>query len=297
MMDEKGGMSKKQLIAVVAFLLLSCLFRNNVIYGLVLFGFIALIAFRKHWKTIVLIGAGVLIGFLLFDKLLYGLFGIPDADSKEMLSVPIQQIGRAYRDYGDTFTEEELEEIDRYIGLDVIPYYNSHISDPIKTTFRSEEFDKDKKGFISLWLSIGKEHPDSYAIAYLSLYSPYWYFRSKSFDVYTSSPYVEVNISDDKDYVFERKGYLPFINNIYTRIANGTGTQLLSRSIPFWITVTMLFYALVMRRKKAVAIPLVCLCYLLTLFAGPLCIIRYTLPAYVCIPLMILSVVCASSKE
>ncbi len=269
-------------------LLLSCLFRNNMIYALVLVAIVSLIVFRKYRKQILLAATIVFVGFLLVDKGVYGILRIPDVDKKEMLSVPIQQIGRAYHDYGTSFAEEDIRDIDRYIGMDKIPYYNARISDPIKTTFKTQEFDRDKAGFISLWFRLGMRHPDSYIIAYLSQYSPYWYPRSKSYDIYSVSPYVEDYISDDKNYVFERAGYLSFVYDTYNQIAKESETILLSRSWPFWISLTSLFMAIVLRKKRSAIIPAICFCYLLTLFLGPLCIMRYALPVLACTPLMLI---------
>ena len=279
-----------QMVKVSVCLLLSSLFRNNMIYALLAAGLVFLIVFRNQWKRILLVGGAVVTVFLLINNGLYGVMGIPNVDRKEMLSAPIQQIGRTYQDYGEIFTEEEINDIDRYLGMDRMPYYNAHISDPLKHYFKTEEYKKDKNGFYSLWFSLGKKHPDSYITAYLSQYSPYWYIRSKSYDVYTGSPYVEDYISTDNDYAFERKGFLPQIYAFYHKIANESESVLLSRGWPFWISFTVLFYAIVRKKKKDIIIPFICVCYMLTLFLGPLCIIRYALPVLGAAPLMVLSV-------
>jgi len=61
----------------------------------------------------------------------------------------------------------------------------------------------------------------------------------------------------------------------------------LSRGLPLWITLASLFFAVVLKRKKAVVIPTVCICYLLTLFLGPLAVIRYALPVLALAPVLV----------
>ena len=268
-------------------LLLACLFRNNVIYGLVLSGIVFAVLFRKHFKKILLFGAVIVIGFLLVDKALFGIMGFAGADTKEMLSVPIQQIGRAYTDHAGDFTNEELDGYDRYIGLEYAPYYCPHISDPLKKNFKTEEVKKDPGAFVSYWLKLGKKYPESYFLSYVSMYSPYWYVRSKSFDIYSVSPYVETFITEDGEFSFQRKGFLPGLNAVFETVANRSENPLLSRGLPLWITLASLFFAVVLKRKKAVVIPTVCFCSLLTLFLGPLAVIRYALPVLALAPVLI----------
>ena len=203
--DMTGKTETETLARIALDLLLACLFRNNTVYGLILFGIIMLLLFRRHWKKILLFGAVIFTGFLLIDKAVFGIMGFAEPEMKEMLSAPIQQIGRVYIDHGDELTVEESSQIDRYIGLENAPYYSPHISDPLKKNFKTEAVKSDPVDFLAFYLSLGRKYPDSYLIAYASLYSPYWYVRSKSFDVYSVSPYVETFITKDPDYSFERK--------------------------------------------------------------------------------------------
>ena len=289
--DMTGKTETETLARIALDLLLACLFRNNTVYGLILFGIIMLLLFRRHWKKILLFGAVIFTGFLLIDKAVFGIMGFAEPEMKEMLSAPIQQIGRVYIDHGDELTVEESSQIDRYIGLENAPYYSPHISDPLKKNFKTEAVKSDPVDFLAFYLSLGRKYPDSYLIAYASLYSPYWYVRSKSFDVYSVSPYVETFITKDPGYSFERKGYLPALNEIYEKVAGASENPLLSRGIPLGVTIFSLFLAMVLKRKRAVVIPLICLCYMLTLFLGPLAIIRYALPVLAAVPFMICGVI------
>ena len=281
-------------------LLLACLFRNNMIYALIPAVIVILVLCRKKGNTqkkILFLSVAVVIGFILVDKVLFGILGIPGPDLKEMLSVPIQQIGHAYTDHGDSFTEEEKALTDRYIGLENMPYFSPRISDPLKRNFKTEEVKKDVKTFVSFWMALGRKYPDSYFLAYISLYSPYWYPRSKPSDSYSGSPYVETNITDDSYYSFERSGYLPGINMVYEHFANESESILLSRSLSLWLTVLTLFFAVVLKRKNAVFVPLIGLLYMLTLFLGPVCLIRYALPVLAVVPLMIAGILTTNTTN
>lgn len=222
-------------------------------FGVVLLGIVFAVLFRKHFNKILLFGAVIVIGFLLVDKALFGIMGFAGADTKEMLSVPIQQIGRAYTDHAGDFTNEELEGYDRYIGLEYAPYYCPHISDPLKKNFKTEEVKKDPGAFVSYWLKLGKKYPESYFLSYVSMYSPYWYVWSKSFDIYSVSPYVETFITEDGEFSFQRKGFLPGLNAVFETVANRSENPLLSRGLPLWITLASLFFAVVLKPVLALA--------------------------------------------
>ncbi|MCR5279561.1 MAG: DUF6020 family protein [Lachnospiraceae bacterium] len=281
----------KRIPYVVITLLLACMFRNNMIYALVPVAVILFITVAGDRKRIVITSVSVLAGLMLTNAFFFGVLGIPKSDAKEMLSVPIQQIGRAYSEHGDSFTAEERELVDRYIGLDIVGKYNPRISDPLKTTFNNDGFKRDKAGFIRLWAGLGVKYPGTYVTAYLSQYSPYWYVRAKSYEPYTSSPYVEDFIFEDPYYSFERAGLLDPVYNLFHRIAQGSSFILFSRGLPFWICLTALFMSILLKRKTGTAIALVCLFYMLTLFLGPICLARYTLPVLAAAPLMALSVI------
>ena len=284
---SKEGFTRKRIVLISIFTFLSCLFRNNMIYALIPFGIIVFILWKKRRKTILIAGAAILLAFILVDKILYGILGIKETERKEMLSVPIQQIGCVYRDQNGSLTEEELNGINRFIPLESLSKYNSHIADPVKKDVNDEVLEQDFTGFIKLWLRLGAKYPKSYIKAYLVQYSPYWYPFSESYDSFSITPYIEDYAILDENYPFIRADRFSRAYDIYRKLAKGTSLPVFSRGIILWLCLTMFAFALALRKnKKSVLIPLLSLCYFATLFLGPLCIARYTYHVLAAFPLM-----------
>lgn len=296
-LKEEKKISRNILFAVC--MVLSCLFRNNMIYALFLCGIIVLICFRKHWKEIAITLAITIVSFYAIDAGLFGIMGIKSGSKLEMMSVPIEQVARVCRDYYDDVKDDEKAVLDELIGAENMHlYYNPRSTDAIKPLFDKEAFDANTVEFLKVWAKLGLRHPVSYIEAYVSLYSPYWYIRSKDFDTYINLQYIEdgINVYDGEVYRFELKGYLPKVHEFYHKVAYGDN-KIPSRGWPLLGSITALFFAVLLKKKSGNIIPLLCLCYMGTLFLGPYGVVRYEYPILAAFPLLIVSIMQSNESQ
>lgn len=131
-----------QFFAVIVFVLMS-IFRNNGYYVfLILIPFLG-IACRKHIKKLFVVLVIVVALVQLYRGSFSNVLDVRPGDSREMLSIPMQQIARVYQ-----FHQEDLNIKDKNLILELIEeeqlilHYDSHKSDTVKAGFRTDVFQK-----------------------------------------------------------------------------------------------------------------------------------------------------------
>lgn len=300
--NEKKKISEIVVAGIMIFL--ASLFRNNMIYAVLVSGVLIVIFSKSHKKEILLTFAGVLVGYFLINSCLYGALGFSDSESREMLSAPMQQIARVCKHNYDELDEEVLGKIDLYFDSSKArEVYNPRIADPIKNIFDSKKFDDNKVEFAKLWLAIGLKYPKEYAEAYLSLYSPYWYLFSDEIDDYVKIAYIEDYILQDEYYPFPSLSKIPQVYSVYDRIARGGGESipgvsiLLSLGLPLWLYSSSLLLMLFSDKKRNMPMALLGLVYLMTFFLGPVCIIRYIFPLLAGYPIIVVSLLINGKRQ
>ena len=162
-------------VAVLSFLF--CALRNNAFYAFLLgFPFVILAIGRKRIQ-LWLCYLAVILSFSGYQLLLSNVMHVQKTETREMLSVPVQQIARTVRDRGESFSSEDriiLSEV--FEDSDTIgERYDPRLSDPVKDTFRSEVFDADPFRYVSLWARMAVRNPASYLTAFLMQCYGYWY--------------------------------------------------------------------------------------------------------------------------
>ena len=306
----------KYVPAIFGLALLACFLRNNMIYSLILFCIPALKFEEEKRKRFLLVFGCIALCILYF--FIHGVFfsvaGIEKGKSREMLSIPIQQVARVcavhngtvsnaarYNSYAagasdpKPLTTEQKKEISKYVDPgNAALFYNPRISDPVKELM-TEETEKDTGGFLKLWIKLGFQYPKEYAIAFLSQTNPYWYAYSRNKDPYLNDQYIEDGIFEDENYPLERLNWVKPVYAVYHAIADGKGDRipvlswLLCRGVPFWVSLAGIIICINNKRKKEVFIGLMMLCYILPLFFGPVCNIRYIFPVMMQYPLLVIA--------
>jgi hypothetical protein len=174
-MQAKGRYGWYGKIAILSFLF--CALRNNAFYAFLLgFPFVILAVGRKRIPLWICYSV-VILSFFGYQMFLSNTLHVQKTETKEMLSVPVQQIARTVRDRGESLSSEDrtiLSEV--FEDFDMIgERYNPRLSDPVKDTFRSEVFDADPFRYISLWVRMAVRNPASYLTAFLMQCYGYWY--------------------------------------------------------------------------------------------------------------------------
>lgn len=176
--ENKEVVKKEDWIVTGILLVLSCLLRNNVVYGIVVFALFSICYIRSCGKEQVLFFLLVILFYFVANK---GLMLAVNAESgkvTEVLSVPLQQIARLYNEKGEeAFEEDERELLFKAIDPEMIGLYDPVISDKIKSAFyyNIDTILDNKKAYVSLWLRKGLQYPGVYIASILDNTYQAWY--------------------------------------------------------------------------------------------------------------------------
>lgn len=222
-------------------------------------------------------------------------------EAAEALSLPLQQIARAYKSGGNSLKEDDLNDVEKYISEFGLNQYRPSISDGVKQYFNNEEYAKNRSEFFKVWLRIGIESPGAYAAAFLYQTMGAWYPDDVShLEVYRDWWRNRVcYIVTDAEPVFvaydfvERDNFAPAVRSFYEAIC----TDCVYRKIPLvkylfspllWcLGAFMLPIALLVRkRKRAFLVSVPVFGELVMIFLGPCVISRYIYPFMGLLPVL-----------
>lgn len=180
------------------------LFRNNGKYALLLFAgcyllYVLFSSCKREKKFLLLLGE-MLLSLLLGSALLVVLnscCGAQDADRREMLSVPIQQLARTMVYHGgtglvengdDSLSAEDKALINEFILNEGYLQYDPLISDPVKRCTNTWVVLHKTKDFLKLYLGLFWEYPSEYVNAFLMNNGGYLAVSDKS--------HAQINLSE-----------------------------------------------------------------------------------------------------
>ena len=282
-------------VKFIAFNLLACLFRNNAIYVIIIYTAIVIIAMRKYWKKCIPLFIIPIVLYYLVDVKLYNMLGIKPGNSREMFSVPIQQISYTVLKNNDSLDEQTKNEIDKFIKYDkVFTDYNPRWADLMKKTFKTKYFNEHKKEFIELWLKLLVKYPDEYISSFLTLNIPYWYPDSNSIDEYSQRRYIETHMIHNKYYEPVRDSKLPWLLEKLEDITSIEPIEkkpiifnIFSLSTPIWAIMFTIFICLYKKHYNKILVLLPLLLLWLTYMLGPVSNFRYVFPLVILYPLLL----------
>ena len=221
-------------------------------------------------------------------SIVYSALGVQKDSGKDALSIPIQQLARAYHEVPEVFTDKEAELI-RVImpDGDAQPHYT-----PVSADTSKHDIDigyiKDHLGdYVRLWLSVGRRVPVVYLDAFL-MTNYYGWYPSALIDGYQQAGR---HLSDETSYFFmgvEEPGTLdsriPALYSAYYRLTRSITFQripvislLFSPGFLFWVLLYVMG-VLYCRRDAAGLTPLwYALMICASIFFGPMILVRYML--------------------
>ena len=279
-------------------------FRTNARYALMILCVILAILTvlskenRKRYGRVLLAVGGGLALSLFVISFLYKKYDVTQADRREMLSIPIQQMGRvAYYHYDELDDAEKLE-IDNFMLGESRKYYEPAISDPIKRHINTSRILESPKGMLNTYLKLLVRYPGDYVNAVLALDSGYYYLADRSsLNIYGDSfgyGFVQTAWSVQlADYGVTGQSFFPgalkkteafLSDNVLQNIP--VVRILFMPGYVLWACLYLGLWAL-HRKKYNLAIALVLpLAYILTLIAGPTVQLRYIYPVWALLPLL-----------
>lgn len=295
--------SKKYMFFYSILLFFLFWFRSNGIYIILFMVPFMVILLRKFWKKILIYTIIPMIAFISIQNMLLTFCDIGEGHAlREMLSIPCQQIARAYTYNENDFTSDEksvLFEIIPEETFDVYPYRQT-ISDSIKGALNTEQLKKDPIKYLSLYLKIGIKAPKSYIEGAMLSCLGTWYPNKYYQDERQYHPYVEIKMIDAKSYSpdyleFERTSFFPkleqkltafFSGAVWTRLA--CFASIFTLGTYTWVILIYIFYVVLTKKYKYLIPASMFTGLIITIILGPVSLIRYGYPLIVSIPIVIM---------
>lgn len=142
-------------------------FRNNALYIVLVFLMLGLVIVKKRKKLLYLVSGITVAVFLIYNGPFMKWAGIGEGEAREMLSIPLQQLGRVYIYNGQSWSDEERRLLFEVVPKETWDCYQPKTADAIKITFYSDVFEKNKEELAKIWLNQGLKNPGLYAEAFL----------------------------------------------------------------------------------------------------------------------------------
>lgn len=172
---------------------LACLLRNNMIYAMAVWLLVLLINGKMRRKLLTASAIATVLA-LGFNEALIICLNAQRGNICEMLSVPAQQLARVYRDEPQTFTEEDMEDLNWLIQNNAYVHYDATLADAVKNNLNQKGFQQDTTRALRLWISVGSRQPGLYIDAFLNTALPFLYPYGT---YHGTARYIETGILDN----------------------------------------------------------------------------------------------------
>ncbi len=220
-------------------------------------------------------------------------------EHQEILTVPIQQLARTYRAYGDSWSSSECEKLYEYLPEEGLGHYTPCLSDPVKIYFDNEAYESDSAGFWNIWKEQLLRHPAAYINAWLNTCYGYFYPLTvvnvyAGHTVYTFTYTESSYFGYETEYPGVRHSLIPAIDGFYRWLSLDDDIQRIPViSLFFSMGALMWLYACGMALfiyrgdYKAIAAFILPAAVMATLFLGPTFLPRYTVFLWFMLPVFV----------
>lgn len=278
------------------------LLRNQGKYIFILFVIAGVLCFRNVRKKFLLISIMIIVITQVITGPISTMIGVQKGSIREALSVPIQQLARVYNVRPDYYDEDDLNILYGLIPIECWEAYEPEISDPVKSGFNNEYWDRNKIKLIKLWLKTGVDNFKLYIESFLYGSYGYWYVDSSPrvqayiwFDGFFMQPEFNIlNISRHSKFVIY-EDYLRQIsyNLIYEKIP--IIAVVFNQGFPFWCMLIAAGY-LIYNKQYRLLLALVWMFGIWgTILLGPVICVRYAYPLIAALPVVSI-VVCIEDQ-
>lgn len=286
----------KKIIGLFVVGVLMCILRHQGIYILVVWLVFSLFTTATKNKKITIICTIMAIVFAVegYSSIIHNTLEIEAGDSREMLSVPMQQMAYVCKaklegDTRVTVTDEELAQIESFIPEEGIRSYLSYNADPVKSTFDTASFKADLLSNIKVYIEIGLKNKRAYITVVRKMIEPYIHSEDMQFSslmfAYTYPEIYSENIHlDSKNTFLYNELYKMTVDNYYNKLP--VVNVIYDVSFSVWmlaVWVGMIFYR---RNYNSWIICLPLILYMASLLLGPAALIRYLYPLVLFVPFM-----------
>ena len=219
-------------------------------------------------------------------------------EHQELLSIPIQQIGRTHNSYREELPVQEREALYRYLPEDMLVHYTERLADPLKQFFDNRAYEADRVSFWRLWLAWGLRHPGSYLNAW-RLVSQGYIDPRITVDAYEGHQVFTFTYGGSSYFGYEteppgeRASLIPTVDGFYRMLSLDPRVQhipviglLMAPATWFWIDLACMLI-LAHRRDRLAWCALPVFLVWLTVIAGPAFLVRYVIYLWYIAPFLL----------
>ena len=280
--DNKKPVLNSILFTVTA--ILSCLFRNNMIYAIVVAGILTVLLRKGLRKRIhmLILTAVIFVGYIGSNKLLIHAAKAENPSVSESMSVPLMCLARVCINHKGELDPAIRDEIFAYIDEETLSQYTFVIADTIKGGANGDMLSKHTAEFLKLFAKVGLQYPGEYVEAICGLTMGYFtplnspYFLTGITKLYTmgipggfTSPVISSKLPIGNavfDYLYRDES---------GRLGIPVFGMLWRCSAYFWAYIFAFLYLIYKRRPGNLCILLFPLMYMFSCLLGPVSFLRY----------------------
>lgn len=294
LMDVLDEWSKQNIVKFLFAAIGMCVFRNQ---GYIILAFVAvgvLLLLRKNaWKSFVIMIICVITGWFLMGPFV-NMLGIAHGDSREMYSIPMQQLARVWKEAEAGNAELSVQErklIEELIPVENLQMYAPNSADFVKSGFITSVFNKHKTEYMRLYLNLAVRYPGIYVRAFTELVSGFWDitqygdFRGLLYTNTYTDPFFNVCQIGRKSLFPAYESYLvtfaenldsfPIFNIVFSHV------------FPVLLLVIVMVESLLQKRWKLLAVMMFLFGQWGIMLLSPAMLIRYAYPLMVCVPILV----------
>lgn len=276
---------------IIIFGILSCMFRNQGIYILIVLTVIFAFCRLKDYRIIASVATAIVL-FFAYSIFCSKVLKIPGTNNREMLSVPITQVSYTVSEYlaGNekiTISEEDLNNVFEIIpkeafenaenvSFDCADYYKSH--------FDTDTFSKDMGKYIKSYVKMGYSNLGAYFSSFGRLIAPYFWIESNQYrglcydPMFTGPEYLDLPVIS----------LAPTFRKItFAWITLPCYFFVLEPGIGLYILLGGLVFSIIKKKKDVALIFLPLFLYFGTCLLGPVALLRYLYPIMIATPALV----------
>lgn len=285
--------STKNCIKISTIIFITCWFRNNCLFVLLIGFLIFIIVYRKYIKKLLLVFIVPLLLFLCTNNAVVKAFNIKKSPLQEMACIPVQQMGLAIRNHSYKLDKDSINQINNVINVQkTVEDYNYRFLDPIKGWLMRKDIREDMINFTDVYFKLLNLYPEDYVNAALELNIPYWYQLSTVKDPYSQRDFIETRSCFYQNNYVDSKSSI--LNSYYESIANFDIIEkipviswIYSLSLPIWLLLFLLVYSLHSKDTTSLLVFLPFIMLMISYLVGPVSNFRYILPIHLSYPLLL----------
>lgn len=296
----EGKSNIPRLIFIFLTGLLMCLLRHQGVY--ILFVLLLFVIFApkkiniKKVRTVIVIVC-ILLVTETFNYVIHNVLEYEPGDSREMLSVPMQQMAYVcwLKINGESVyvTDEQLENVEEFIPEKGILVYNKRCADNVKSTFETDIFKDNLGRNIKTYIQLGFQNKKEYLFAFKNLVSGYLNPEDREYNnLIYEYPFPQLGYTMHRDSIL--KGYYDFLEEntsemVYKKIP--LLSVLYDVGLSIYLLTLMIGLCIYRKDYKLWLIVLPMFLFLLSLFLGPVALIRYMYPLIILTPFIVFLII------